>query len=205
MCGLRRSPCARARVESRSPARPARARLCVWVCSAAVRPRLCATTRRPFASDVRACATGGGGRESVRRALRVRQATASPMICFSCERIPDSPRCHSFTLVDKGMPESALEMCGYRRKERIRSNPACTADLHTCELCSCECVRVCAVCAEVRASCASNLALGAGGSFLWPAHVGSESAFGGLGSREAGRGLAGQLCTGVAQALGRSL
>jgi hypothetical protein len=109
------------------------------------------------------------------------------------------------TLVDKGTPESALEMCGYRRKERIRSNPACTADLHTCELCSCECVRVCAVCAEVRASCASNLALGAGGSFSWPAHVGSESAFGGLGSREAGRGLAGQLCTGVAQALGRSL
>ena len=55
------------------------------------------------------------------------------------------------TLVDKGTPESALEMCGYRRKERIRSNPACTADLHTCELCSCECVRVCAVCDEVRA------------------------------------------------------
>ena len=140
MCGLRRSPCARARVESRSPARPARARLCVWVCSAAVRPRLCATTRRPFASDVRACATGGGGRESVRRALRVRQATASPMICFSCERIPDSPRCHSFTLVDKGTPESALEMCGYRREGRIlsKSRNVPAGDMHLCELVRCE-------------------------------------------------------------------
>ena len=105
-----------------------------------MRPRLCATTRRPFASDVRACATGGGGRESVRRALRVRQATASPMICFSCERIPDSPRCHSFTLVDKGTPESALEMCGYWREGRIlsKSRNVPAGDMHLCELVRCE-------------------------------------------------------------------
>ena len=63
----------------------------------------------------------GVGRESVRRALRARQALASPMICLFYLWIPHAAWCHSFTLVDKGLPESAPEMCGYLREEGSRA------------------------------------------------------------------------------------